>query len=26
MTTVEGKQLAIHAKPMRDKYRRLLEP
>ncbi len=25
MTTIEGSQLAIHAMPMRDKYRRLLE-
>jgi hypothetical protein len=24
--TIEGTQLAIHAMPMRDKYRRLLEP
>ncbi len=26
MTTVEGNQLVIHAMPMRDKFRRLLEP
>jgi hypothetical protein len=26
MTTAEGKQIAIHAMPMRDKYARLLEP
>ena len=26
LTTVEGNQLAIHAMPMRDKFRRLLEP
>jgi hypothetical protein len=24
--TIEGTQLVIHAMPMRDKYRRLLEP
>jgi uncharacterized DUF497 family protein len=26
LTTVEGNRLAIHAVPMRDKFRRLLEP
>jgi uncharacterized DUF497 family protein len=26
LTTVEGNRLAIHAMPMRDKFRRLLEP
>ena len=26
MTTAEGNQLAIHAMPMRARYRRLLEP
>jgi uncharacterized DUF497 family protein len=26
LTTVEGNRFAIHAVPMRDKFRRLLEP
>ena len=26
LTTVEGNRLAIHAMPMRDRFRRLLEP
>jgi len=26
LVTVEGQEIAIHAMPMRPKYRRLLEP